>query len=64
MVPHLGLATVETRTAMAVRAADNALAMLHGEQPPTPIGYRSYHPATRIRAPSPRTGSYALTAED
>jgi glyoxylate reductase len=37
LVPHLGSATVETRTAMAVLAADNALAVLHGEQPPTPI---------------------------
>jgi len=38
LVPHLGSATVETRTAMAVLAADNTLAMLRGEQPPTPIG--------------------------
>lgn len=37
LVPHLGSATVETRTAMAVLAADNALAVLNGEQPPTPI---------------------------
>lgn len=38
LVPHLGSATVETRTAMAVLAADNALAVLQGELPPTPIG--------------------------
>lgn len=38
VVPHLGSATVETRTAMAVLAADNTLAVLRGEQPPTPIG--------------------------
>lgn len=38
LVPHLGSATVETRTAMAVLAADNTLAVLGGEQPPTPIG--------------------------
>jgi len=38
LVPHLGSATVETRTAMAVLAAENTLAMLRGEQPPTPIG--------------------------
>ncbi|YCH06583.1 2-hydroxyacid dehydrogenase [Arthrobacter sp. alpha11c] len=38
LVPHLGSATVETRTAMAVLAADNTLAALKGEQPPTPIG--------------------------
>jgi len=37
LVPHLGSATVETRTAMAVLAADNALAVLAGEQPPTQI---------------------------
>ncbi len=37
LVPHLGSATVETRTAMAVLAADNALAVLNGQQPPTPI---------------------------
>jgi len=38
LVPHLGSATVETRTAMATLAARNALAVLRGEQPPTPIG--------------------------
>ena len=38
LVPHLGSATVETRTAMAVLAADNTLAVLKGEQPPAPIG--------------------------
>ncbi|UZX04047.1 D-glycerate dehydrogenase [Arthrobacter sp. CDRTa11] len=38
LVPHLGSATVETRTAMAMLAADNALAVLCGERPPAPIG--------------------------
>jgi glyoxylate reductase len=37
LVPHLGSATVETRTAMAMLAADNALAVLSGERPPAPI---------------------------
>ncbi len=37
LIPHLGSATVETRTAMATLAADNALAVLRGEDPPTPI---------------------------
>lgn len=37
LVPHLGSATVETRTAMAILAADNALAVLSGEGPPAPI---------------------------
>lgn len=40
LVPHLGSATVETRTAMAVLAATNTLAVLNGEQPPTPIKAR------------------------
>jgi glyoxylate reductase len=37
LLPHLGSATVETRTAMAMLAADNALAVLSGERPATPI---------------------------
>ena len=37
LIPHLGSATVETRTAMAVLAARNALAVLRGEPPLTPI---------------------------
>jgi glyoxylate reductase len=37
LVPHLGSATVETRTAMAMLAADNTLAVLSGEGPPAPI---------------------------
>jgi glyoxylate reductase len=35
--PHLGSATVETRTAMAVLAARNAIAAVRGEPPPTPV---------------------------
>jgi len=37
LIPHLGSATVETRTAMAELAARNAVAVLAGEEPPTPI---------------------------
>lgn len=37
LVPHLGSATVETRTAMAMLAADNTLAVLSDERPPAPI---------------------------
>ncbi|WP_253905047.1 hypothetical protein [Arthrobacter sp. H14] len=37
LVPHLGSATVETRTPMAMLAADNARAVLSGERPPAPI---------------------------
>ena len=37
LIPHLGSATVETRTAMATLAARNALAVLRGYPAPTPI---------------------------
>ena len=35
VIPHLGSATVETRTAMGLLAADNLLAALSGQRPPT-----------------------------
>jgi glyoxylate reductase len=37
LIPHLGSATIETRTAMAELAAENAIAVLAGEDPPTPV---------------------------
>jgi glyoxylate reductase len=37
LVPHLGSATRETRTAMAELAAANVIAVLAGEDPPTPV---------------------------
>ena len=37
LIPHLGSATVETRTAMAMLAASNSLAVLGGKAPLTPI---------------------------
>lgn len=37
LVPHLGSATVETRTAMATLAARNAAAVLGGGEPLTPV---------------------------
>ena len=37
LAPHIGSATVETRTAMAVLAARNVLAVLSGDEPPTPV---------------------------
>ena len=37
LAPHLGSATVETRTAMAELAARNAIAVVRGEDPPTPV---------------------------
>jgi lactate dehydrogenase-like 2-hydroxyacid dehydrogenase len=37
LVPHLGSGTIETRTAMADLAAENALAVLSGRPPLTPV---------------------------
>jgi glyoxylate reductase len=37
LTPHLGSATVETRTAMAELAARNAIAITRGEEPLTPV---------------------------
>jgi len=37
LIPHLGSATVETRTAMGVLAARNVVAVLAGEAPLTPV---------------------------
>ena len=37
LLPHIGSATVETRAAMAELAARNILAVLKGEEPPTPV---------------------------
>jgi glyoxylate reductase len=37
LAPHLGSATIETRTAMAVLAAQNVAAVLSGEPPLTPV---------------------------
>lgn len=37
LVPHLGSATVETRTAMAELAVANVIAVLAGREPPTPV---------------------------
>jgi glyoxylate reductase len=37
LLPHLGSATIETRTAMALLAAENAIAVLRGHKPPTPV---------------------------
>jgi glyoxylate reductase len=38
LVPHLGSATIETRTAMATLAADNVVAVLGGGSAITPVG--------------------------
>jgi glyoxylate reductase len=38
LIPHLGSATVETRTAMGVLAARNVVAVVGGDAPVTPVG--------------------------
>jgi glyoxylate reductase len=37
LLPHIGSATLETRTAMAVLAAENIVAVLNGKPPITPV---------------------------
>jgi lactate dehydrogenase-like 2-hydroxyacid dehydrogenase len=38
LLPHIGSATIETRTAMGMLAMDNVDAVLHGEAAPTIVG--------------------------
>ena len=38
LIPHLGSATIETRSAMAELAARNAVQVLAGRAPITPVG--------------------------
>ena len=37
LIPHIGSATLETRTAMALLAAENIVGVLNGEDPNTPV---------------------------
>ena len=37
LAPHLGSATLETRTKMAVVAANNVAALFEGRRPPNPL---------------------------
>lgn len=37
LLPHIGSASIETRTNMALLAAENAIAILHGQKPKTPV---------------------------
>ncbi len=41
LLPHLGSATTETRTAMATLAADNCLRVLRGEEAVTPVTHKT-----------------------
>jgi glyoxylate reductase len=41
LLPHMGSATIETRTKMALMAAENLLAGLRGERPPNCLNWES-----------------------
>ncbi len=41
LLPHMGSATIETRTKMALMAAENLLAGLRGERPPNCVNWES-----------------------
>lgn len=57
LLPHLGSATVETRTAMGVLAARNAIAVLNGERPLTSVNPGALRaPASPAPAPPPSSG--------
>jgi lactate dehydrogenase-like 2-hydroxyacid dehydrogenase len=55
LVPHLGSATLETRTAMAVLAARNVVAVLADEHPPTPVNESELARGRDTRSPEPST---------
>ncbi|MEW6337605.1 MAG: D-glycerate dehydrogenase [Acidobacteriota bacterium] len=59
LLPHLGSATVETRTAMADLAVANCLAVLAGEIPPTPVVDPRESDASRPWTGSTASGSGA-----
>jgi lactate dehydrogenase-like 2-hydroxyacid dehydrogenase len=42
VLPHIGSATQETRTAMSLRAAENIIAGLKGERLPYPVNPEVY----------------------
>jgi glyoxylate reductase len=46
LLPHIGSATLQTRTRMATLAATNAAAVLRGEAPPNPVHRLTCAPAT------------------
>lgn len=50
-VPHIGSATVRTRTRMAALAAENLVAALTGKEPPTPVNPEVLGPEWRAKLP-------------
>ncbi|HEY6396715.1 MAG TPA: NAD(P)-dependent oxidoreductase, partial [Solirubrobacteraceae bacterium] len=58
LVPHLGSATIETRTAMGTLAARNVIAVLNGEPPLTPVNREALGRGPQVRAATgPRPGA-------
>jgi len=37
LLPHIGSASIETRTKMALLAAENAIAVMEGKEPPAKV---------------------------
>jgi glyoxylate reductase len=52
LVPHIGSASVATRTKMAVMAAENLLAAVCGDRPPNVVNPEVYGEARRTAQPS------------
>jgi glyoxylate reductase len=44
LLPHIGSATIETRTRMAMMAAENLVAMMRGEVPENQINTKAISP--------------------
>ena len=57
VIPHLGSATVETRIAMGLLAADNLIAALEGQRPPTLINPEVWERRSGAGSPGTRPWS-------
>ena len=54
LLPHIGSASVETRTKMAITAAENVLAAIRGERPPNLVNPEVYGVRRVADSPLPR----------
>src|SRR5581483_10746146 len=73
IVPHVGSASIATRTRMATLAAENIATFLSGRRPPTPINAEAFrvtiprcpsHPAwCRLRMPKVRNNVFPEQAD-
>jgi lactate dehydrogenase-like 2-hydroxyacid dehydrogenase len=59
LLPHIGSATIETRTAMGMLALDDVDAVLHGRPAPTLVTPLSQVEVSQTRTPTIRSGSVA-----